>query len=405
MRYSVADDDNEAEAKVAAGTMGLGSWHKLLPVMTLVLGVASVGAWYVPVYPDLGLPVGIFLVIGWLCLLALSIDKARVMQKSMQRGSEYGSTIARTGRNTLTYREIMFPTGFLLSTGMAMALFAGTYMIFGVLRNDYAVDLSLGFSVAAFLCIGVVALLSSPPVRATAFARWLARPVVRVIFGLGLFILVAGLSWFLGLRAYRFLTTGPAASQPQLFEFAKKQASRVDNAVILNSVSAGIMYDAPGPYSPDRTPMSVDFRFLAPSGEIILVEVLDTDPPRLRRITNLDYNLAALTPERLSLPETLEASLKLGPRQVYQLTAPAAERFAQSKGLTLQPSLRTYLECNCQEQFGVPLIWEVGYRSPEFKTELSFIVDASTGNVLHSTEGQGGTGNTALPTTSPTVAP
>jgi hypothetical protein len=396
MHDSVADDvvGNEAAAQVAASTEGQDRWYKLMPVLTLVLGLAAIGAYYVPAYPDLGLPLGMLLIACWLCLLARSLYMTRAVQRS-QPGPASWSYFAPMSQKTRTFTDLLLPTS------MTMVLFSGVQMIFVTLSHDYTADLSFAFSVAGFLCIGFATLLSAPAVRDTAFVRWLAKPVTGLIFSVGIFVLVIGLSLFITFEGPRYLTVGPAASQSQLFAFARTQAARIDKAAVLSSVRAGIMYKAPGPYSPDKTPMSVNFSFLGPTSGYIDVEVLDTDPPRLQRISNSEYDLDIPPVEQVSLLKAVEADLKIGPRDVYRLTEPEAQRVAQRKGITLQLSMNAYLGCKCKEQYGVPLTWEVRYFASVFETELRSIVDASSGKVLQSNEGQDGREITSAPTVMP----
>ncbi|HEX8597334.1 MAG TPA: hypothetical protein VF952_02350 [Chloroflexia bacterium] len=384
MHYSAASD-KEAQAPARPYAYDHPWWRRLLPLLSLVLGLATIGIYYVPAYPDLALPVTILLLSCTASLITLVFyiffSSDRLLKRSDGFDVEDVSPALPVARKHLEFRAVLIPMS--ISTTASATI----QMVIAAWTNEYSFDLALALSLMSFLSFSLVAIPGSRRNRATIMNPWMSRPALSVLPFLAVYILMMISSGFIAFQAPRYLPAGPAASWPRLLEFARTQAARIDKDVVLSSVRARIMYDAPEPHTAEKTPMSVDFHFLGSSKGDITVEVLDADPPRLRRISNPDYAREVPDQERVSRLELLEGGLKLSPREVYELTEQEAQRFAQEKGITLKPSLVTYLDHNSQQKYGVPVIWEVRYYSENFDTAFSLIVDASTGKVLQSGAG------------------
>lgn len=184
------------------------------------------------------------------------------------------------------------------------------------------------------------------------------------------------------------------ASWPTMVQFAKSEADKVDKEAVVKWVFARTPYEFNMPYSPQTTPLTVEFVLLRADGEKFRIEMSDSDPPTLVALHNP-------WPAGLEDPPTTEymkqladrlSYIKVGPREVYQLTEQEGKAFAEQKNLKVYPYLDMYLEHNWPGFFGVPAGWNMHYDGDNYHNPgknlswnyptLNLRIDGATGKIL-----------------------
>lgn len=379
MQYLVAESKDHPTPSVMESRQW---WDRLLPLLIFLVAVGVVGAYFVPSYPTLAIPIGVLLVGCALAQSYISIRASKALQDPFPVERTSNSSGWPKKRKKMQYKLVS------LNMSSSFLMFSGGTLLLSHFRVGYtsSSDLPFAFSVVSLIYVTLFAILWRRNNSPTALERWLDSGAGFVVFML-LSLAFYGLSvWVLAFEFPKWAATGRSSSWSQLYDLAHTQARRIDDSAVLESVSARVMYLAPEPYSSERTPMSVEFDFVGQSSGLINVEVVDTNPPRLKSAYNWEWaRQMTKTSEEIAHLKSIEPLQKLAPREIFRLTEQEALQLAEVENLNLRPTMNLFLGCDCNAKYGVPLAWEVWYYSPDFDQQLGFIVDASTGRVLQKT--------------------
>jgi hypothetical protein len=390
-------------------------WEAWLPGLLLAQAAGLVAMFYLPVYPDLAVPVAAWQVA---CAVALGflLWRARVLLGP----ATVVEVMHKPDGSLKAVRRYSMPQ-------LALAFAA----VMGVLSAFYALNFTTPlpllyqspFSFALFASIS----LACTGAFVLSWLEYRGASVRERLLGLrgslGVLAIVAGVAYLaFGLFptfARSVIFQGAPAPWSKVYALARHEADKRLKNANLSDVLADMRPKYDGTYNA-QTPLYVYFQFDSAEGSQLSVAVLDSDPPRLLSVTN--YGVQTIEGYFPEVAKRL-AAMKLGPRDIYRLTEQEGMQFAREEGYKAQPDFVTtlnpqmlYIEQLNGRKLLVPWGWEVDYESfgDGALVSLHLIVDPDTGAVLRRERfSPGGVEETCSPcstpvpqlTTGPTTTP
>ncbi|HKP53142.1 MAG TPA: hypothetical protein VJ183_10885 [Chloroflexia bacterium] len=372
-----------------------GRWERLIPITVPIFAVALFGVLLLPAHANLQVYLHLWMLATLTLFLFISF---RVRKLRNPGGAQVSKPRTLSGDHIASYqldgppvpRKGSLISDFFLGAGSAMAVFAEGQMLIIAISPYFSTSPSTSATIKTAAISLTMTVLSLSIYSAMLLTR--GRRPERVISGRPAFYLSLGILLslfvpvtFLIFQVPMYIFVGPPAPWPTLFAYAQDQAERMDKDAVLWEVSARPPFEAPGPYSPENTPLEVSFAFYAPDAESIGLKVLDVDPPRLLSIEHgSQYAGSPIPNDMLRKQKECLASVRLGPREVYSLTGSEGLDFGKEKGSTVSPYLSLNLYCDKRYSFGETAGWYISYLADQSAdiSSLRLSVDGATGKVV-----------------------
>lgn len=358
----------------------------LLALVALMLLAGAVAIYYLTINLDLLFPLCFWLLLATALLGVVARRMIPIVMSPLNNAVRH-----RPNGKIVTWNHFDSLGSLLLAIILTAVFATGGMFIFALASKPSFYSLYRQFEQPFVL------LVTSAVLIALLLFVWLARirPLQKLLqlrfAGLGVLVICVVIylalnSWLPSMLANPSDSTGPFASWPAMVQFARHEADRIDKDATIYDVT---VYPSPshGPYSPQTSLFSVEFRFVRPTKEDIAVSLLDTDPIRLEYVNKDTQSLISSYEYAHQRNADWLAYIKLGPRDVYSLTEKEAIAFAQRNRIDVAgfwPSMHITLLFDGAglSQYGATAVWDMTYISENITKSLDLFVDGATGRAL-----------------------